>query len=220
MKKVLLALTASAMMVAPAIADNGLTVNNTAAMGGSGTACGGSNCGLSLNLDGSTNLAFVEDQTPAAETIYRAEFMFDPNSLPMSAGDKFVILLTRRADFANSLRLQFNLNGGNYRVRLQVQKNNNEWADTRLNGNSGPRFVDLVDGPNTISIEARFGNSAESYAAVTVGAVTHYKDTYQSSSWSVDRVRMGGPRMNNATGGPFTGSVYFDEFASFRTLAP
>lgn len=183
-------------------------------------AMNGTNYGLTLDLDGTTSNAFVEDQTPADETVYRASFWFDPNSLPMNPTNKFVVFLARHNSFTNVLRLQFNYLNGTYRVRLQVLKNNSAWADTRLNDTSGARFITIGDQPTWITIEAVFGDAATSLAQVTANGVTHYKTTYQSTAWSVDRVRMGGPRMPQAQGGPFTGDIYFDEFESFRTLAP
>lgn len=196
-----------------AMADNSVYVDASAAMNGT-------NYGLVLNLDGTTTNTFVEDQTPADETVYRASFWFDPNTLSMSNTDKFVVFLARTSTFKNILRLQFNYLNGNYRVRLQVLKNNESWADCRLNGDTGTRFITITDDPTWITIESVFGNNTVSVARVTANGVTHYKDGYQSANWSVDRIRMGGPRMPQAQGGPFTGMVYFDEFESFRTLAP
>lgn len=196
-----------------AMAQNSLDVTNAAAMNGT-------NFGLEAILDGSTNNIFVEDQTPAEETTYRATFWFDANDLPMANADKFVVFLARTSAFNNILRLQFNYNSGNYRVRLQVKKNNDVWADCRLNGDSGLRFMTIGNEPTQITIEAVFGDNTVSYAGVTANGVTHYKDGYQSANWAVDRIRMGGPRMAQAQGGPFTGTVYFDEFESYRTLAP
>ncbi len=78
----------------------------------------------------------------------------------------------------------------------------------------------LGNEPTQITVETVFAASATAYAGVTANGTTHYKDSYQSANWAVDRVRMGGPRMPQAQGGPFTGTVYFDEFESYRTLAP
>jgi hypothetical protein len=183
-------------------------------------AMNGTNFGLVLDLDGTTTNAFVEDQTPADETVYRASFWFDPNDLAMTNTNKFVIFLARTSTFNNVLRLQFNYLSGNYRVRLQVKKNNDAWADCRLNGDLGPRFMNIGNEPTWITVEVRYGSNTESLAQVTVNGVTHYKDGYWSNAWAVDRVRLGGPRMAQAQGGPFNGTVLFDEFESYRTMAP
>ena len=51
------------------------------------------------------------------------------------------------------------------------------------------------------------------------GAVSG-KVNFQGEAPQMARIRMGGPRMAQAQGGPFVGEVYFDEFESYRTLAP
>lgn len=215
------ALRLTLMVVAVVAVAGFASAQNTVYVQQDGTgAMNGTNYGLTLDLDGSTGNAFVEDQTPDNETVYRASFWFDPNDLAMSPANKFVIFLARDATFTNILRLQFNYNNGNYRVRLQVLKNNSVWADTRLNDTEGLRFITLNNEPNWITVEAIFGDSATSVARVIANGVTHYKTNYWSSTWAVDRIRMGGPRMGQAQGGPFTGDIYFDEFESFRTLAP
>lgn len=208
------------LMVAAVIALAGTAMAQNTVYAHADAAMNGTNFGLVLDLDGSTGNTFVQDNTPAAETVYRASFWIDPNTLPMGNTDKFVVFLGRHANNNNILRLQFNYKSGDYRVRLQVKKNNNEWADTRLNGNSGARFMVIGDQPSEITVELVYGNATVSLARVTANGITHYKDTYQSANWAVSQVRMGGPRMLQAQGGPFTGTVYFDEFASFRTLAP
>ena len=208
------------LMVVALVAFAGAASAQNTVYADAAAAMNGTNFGLVLDLDGTTSNTFVEDQTPAAETVYRATFWFDPNTLPMGNTDKFVIFLGRHANNNNIFRLQFNYLNGNYRVRLQVKKNNNEWADTRLLGTSGARFMNIGDQPTEITVEFVYGNATVSLARVTANGITHYKDTYQSANWAVSKVRMGGPRMASAQGGPFTGDVYFDEFSSFRTLAP
>ena len=208
------------LMVVALVAFAGAASAQNTVYADAAAAMNGTNFGLVLDLDGTTSNTFVEDQTPAAETVYRATFWFDPNTLPMGNTDKFVIFLGRHANNNNIFRLQFNCLNGNYRVRLQVKKNNNEWADTRLLGTSGARFMNIGDQPTEITVEFVYGNATVSLARVTANGITHYKDTYQSANWAVSKVRMGGPRMASAQGGPFTGDVYFDEFSSFRTLAP
>jgi hypothetical protein len=208
------------LMVVAVIAVAGSAAAQNTVYAHGDAAMNGTNYGLILDLDGSTGNAFVEDQTPADETTYRATFWFDPNDLSMGNTDKFVIFLARTSSFNNVLRLQFNYLNGNYRVRLQVKKNNNEWADCRLNGDTGLRFMTIGNEPTQITVETVYGNNTVSYAGVTANGVTHYKDSYWSTNWAVDRVRMGGPRMLQAQGGPFTGQVFFDEFESYRTLAP
>ena len=208
------------LMVVALVAFAGAASAQNTVYADAAAAMNGTNFGLVLDLDGTTSNTFVEDQTPAAETVYRATFWFDPNTLPMGNTDKFVIFLGRHANNNNIFRLQFNYLNGNYRVRLQVKKNNNEWADTRLLGTSGARFMNIGDQPTEITVAFVYGNATVSLARVTANGITHYKDTYQSANWAVSKVRMGGPRMASAQGGPFTGDVYFDEFSSFRTLAP
>ena len=158
------ALRMTLMVVAIVALAGSAMAQNTVYVQGDGTgAMNGTNFGLTLDLDGTTTNAFVEDQTPAEEIIYRASFWFDPNTLPMGNADKFVVFLARTAAFKNVLRLQFNYLNGNYRVRLQVKKNNDVWADCRLDGDLGARFMIIGDEPTNITVEVLYGSSTDSY---------------------------------------------------------
>lgn len=211
----LIALAVGAVLAWPAAAANSLDVNANAAMNGT-------NFGLEVLLDGSTNNAFVQDDTPAAETTYRATFWLDPNGVTMGPFERFPIFLARDATFQNILRLQLQWNpiANKYRLRMQILKNNGDWANARANGDTGEQFVPLglaPSGPKEVTIQAHFENNSLASVSVTANGQTFYKDSFQAGNWSVDTIRFGATR---AITGSMNGSFYLDEFSSFRTLAP
>ena len=80
------ALFAVALLALPALAAS-LAVNGGAALEGS--------FGLEITFDGDAQRAYVEDDSPTAETHYNAKFRFDPNSIVMGENKRFKILSTR-----------------------------------------------------------------------------------------------------------------------------
>ena len=92
------------LMVVALVAFAGAASAQNTVYADAAAAMNGTNFGLVLDLDGTTSNTFVEDQTPAAETVYRATFWFDPNTLPMGHTDKLVIFLRRHAHNADAAR--------------------------------------------------------------------------------------------------------------------
>jgi len=206
------------LVAGPIFAANGLSVpaNGDCSMNGT-------NYGLEVHLDpGDTQIVFVEDQTPADETVYRASFWFNPNAISMGATQRFPIFLVRHSSFQNVLRLQLHRNAANnkYRLRLQVLKNNGDWANAREFDATGAFFLPIGDGSveRLVTVEVVFGDNATSQIALTANGLTFTKTGYFSDNWSVDHVRMGATR--NLGSGTYSGDMCFDEFESFRTLAP
>ncbi len=63
-----------------------------------GAALNGTNYGLVI-MDGTTTAAFVKDDTPAGETVYRVQFWFDVNTWDRSirTGFSSTVRRTRRS---------------------------------------------------------------------------------------------------------------------------
>lgn len=199
-------------------AQNGLSVpaNGDCSMNGT-------NYGLEVHLvPGDTQIVYVEDQTPANETVYRASFWFNPNAISMGATQRFPIFLVRNDSFQNILRLQLHRNAANnkYRLRLQVLKNNGDWANAREFDATGADFLPIGDGSieRLVTVEVVYGDNLTSQIRLTANGMTFTKTAYWSTNWSVDHVRMGATR--NLGSGTYSGDMCFDEFESFRTLAP
>ncbi len=216
--RTLLIIGLACLVAGPVLAANGLTVPP-----GGECSMNGTNYGLEVHLDpGDTQLVFVEDQTPANETIYRASFWFNPNALSMGSTERFPIFIVRDSSFNNVIRLQLHRNAANdkYRLRLQVKKNNLDWANAREFDSTGAFFLPIGDGSveRLVTIEVVFGDAATSEIALTANGFTFTKTAYVSDNWSVDHVRMGATR--NLSSGSYSGDMCFDEFESYRTLAP
>lgn len=241
MKK-LICLTALACLVsAGAAMGDSLSVTSTAAMGGvadqtcTGDAMPGP-CGLQVFHDNSS-VAFVEDQSPQNETVYRASFLFNPNNI--SPGTKLRQNIFRAigpnpnpgvgsCDMANLKNVGrvflmiYRPTGTNYAVFLQGLGNQcGERATLR---------VELEPAtPKRICIEMEHGNALSGRLAIAQVDIANPCPTSGGAGWeeralsngltNIDRVRLGTPGTNNFGAGE-SGDMYFDEFESFRTLAP
>lgn len=215
-----------------------LTVNNAAAMGGTGTACSGSNCGLQVTHD-NTSAAYVQDNTPDNEAIYRFEFMFDPNGVPDTTGSGFRQEIFRGTGtnprpgqglchpsnaFADALKVFLFRNGSNGNVSVSA------WVYGNQCGARGLNNVSISSsGPVKICGEWEAGSSDTGrFAVATVatnascppsGDGAYVFRTTTNHDTAIVQVRMG-TIAPNANGAGENGNLYFDEFASFRTLAP
>jgi len=204
-----------ALLATAGMAQNTLTVD-------AGCAMNGTSFGMRTTLPGGdTQIVYVQDNTPDGETIYRATFWFDPNGISMPTTARFPIFLGRDDVGGNVLRLQVHRNVADdkYRLRLQIKKNNGTWANAREFDSTGAFFLPIGDGsvPTQITVEAVFGTNATSQISVAANGKTFTKTGYYSDDWSIGSVRMGATRNLVVA---YTGSMCFDEFESYRTLAP
>jgi hypothetical protein len=223
-----------------ALADS-LSVTSTAAMGGvADQTCTGDGmpgpCGLEVFHDNSS-VAFVEDQSPQNETVYRASFLFNPNNISPGAKLRQNIFraigpnpnpgvgscdLAGLKNVGRVFLLLYRPDGSRYAAFLQGIGNQcGERATLR---------VELEpDTPKRICVEMEFGNALSGRLAIAAVDIGDPCPTSGSGAWqerdlsngltNVDRVRLGTPGTNNFGAGE-SGDMYFDEFESFRTLAP
>ncbi len=218
MKKMsILTLAACALLIAGgASAQNTLYVDGAAAMNGT-------TYGMVTALDGSSNAIYVEDDTPLDETIYRASFMFDPNSFTMTQGaSRMAIIFIRDLNPAGGMpaggmiRIELVKKNDKYRVLGKIKKNNGLWVKTNTPGQG---WLVLGDEPRRITLEYVSG-SGDGLIRLDRGDGTMVENTgINNSFWNVDNIRMGAPRLMTGVAS-FSGTMYFDEFESFRTLAP
>lgn len=236
MKKTLLILMALGMIAGFASADT-LTVNAAAAMGGTGTACGGGNCGLDVHHD-NTSAAYVRDDSPTAETIYRFEYLFDPNAISPAVDNWRQAIFgafgpnprPALADCPISPTVQLPL----MRVFLWLKggSGQNYFVVGHLMGNQcGNRQVGNIsisaDGPVKICGELETGTPGRGALAVVgvgdacpaTGSAAWAERDVNNVETNVENARMGPLGTNNFAQGE-DGNLYFDEFASFRTLTP
>ena len=226
-----------------ALADS-LSVTSTAAMGGVANAqCSGDGqpgpCGLEVFHDNSSR-AFVEDTSPDQETIYRASFLFNPNELGqgLASGFRnpiFYGMNNRQPSMDCSSRtftegikfFVWRRPGDVWQLQGSLQGNQCGFRSTL------PRFIALdQDGPNKVCFEWTSGASDTGFLRFSVlnnGNETNAcpgsagpwdsERTNSNQKVNVDAARLGTVGTNNFGAGE-SGSIFFDEFQSFRTLAP
>jgi hypothetical protein len=163
---------------------------------------------MNANVD-SNGAIYVTDDTPNAESRYRARFYFDPNTITMSNGNAHYIFLGYTGASTDVLRIEFRRSGGVYQVRAALRND----ASTYTNTN----WFTISDAPHFIEIDWR----ASTAAGANNGGLTLWIDGAQMAGFSgvdndtrrIDSVRLG------AIFGidPGTHGVYYlDAFVSHR----
>ncbi len=245
MKKTLLFVAAGLLLCAGAALGNSLSVTNAAAMGGvAQNDCEGDPpdtggpCGLAVFHDNSSR-AFVRDDSPNAEGMYRASFLFNPNNLSQSLGGFRQVILDARAPNPNPgagacgdnpgtkvmIRVWLRLEGpGGILYRLQAEGRGNQCGKR-----STSKFDIAADQPVRVCLEYDTAGGGSGFVAIAgvdpadpcppSGDAAYNTVNYSNQLTSIDHVRMGTPSTNNF-GVDQNGTMYFDEFESFRTLAP
>ncbi len=221
--KVFLGVAMIGLVASVAGAANSLDVNASA-------AAAGTNYGLEVIFDGSGTVAKVVDDTPVDETVYRAEFWFHPNSCYMggtgSTGHWFSFMrATDSATFRSSFQLlltnKFNLyrlsgragtnSAGVFKITGRINLDPTAWHKIRVELTNSPAagtpggdlVITVLEGPQagqSVSASAFSGGVGINNSTITAD------DLHMGAVGNVDPL--------------ITGSMYFDEFASFRTLAP
>jgi hypothetical protein len=150
-----------------------------------------------------TTPMFVRDDTPAAETRYRARFYFHPNSITMAAGDTITVLQGLDAGGQVILAVQFNRSSKSYQLRAQAYS-------STLADHVNTSYFPITNAVHVIEVD--WGND---------GHLTFWIDGVQkanltginNSLYSVETLRLGAPTMT-ITG--TSGSFYIDAFESRR----
>ena len=173
------------------------------------------NLGLRVNIVNNTSM-YLTDNTPNAETHYRARFYFDPNSIVMTSGDAHNIFYAYSSSLSTALiRSAFYYSSAQYRINMQVRDDANAWFTTIS--------ATLSDAPHVIEIEWQ----AASAASANDGKFNFWVDGALISSISgldndlrkLDLVRLG-PSAGIDTG--TRGIYYLDAFDSrhFSYIGP
>ncbi len=156
-----------------------------------------------------TNTIYVTDDSPNAETRYRARFYFDPNSISMTSGDAHFIFKGFVGTAPDVLQVELRQFSGAYQLRAKVLDDAGAFVNTN--------WFTITDAPHTIEVDWR----AASTAGAINGGVTLWIDGLQQANLTtvdndtrrIDRVRLG------AVAGIDTGTrgtYYFDAFESRR----
>lgn len=225
--KIFLVTLAVLMLATMAHADNTLQVTAGAAIEG--------NFGLELQFDGSANTFFVLDESPNGETTYRASFWLQDNLSFTNCG---AFCSTQFMPFA-SMRLP----DGKTIIRFVVGRmvaDDPTYGERHLyrfsvkNDFEGFLYVGgfILTGPFTrkhVTIEWQAGDPgvangvARLYTSNDGGTPNLQGELfYQNSNWVIDRTLVGGLAGlgDQGSDAQTAGTIYFDSFESFRTLAP
>ncbi len=208
MKKALFVLAACLLAGAAYGAD--LDVNMTAALEGT--------YGLEVNFD---NLpgegAYVQDDTPNAEQVYRASFLVDTSPATIPNGDRHTMFFGRDQSVGTgSARVELRGFADDRRILCAMKKNSNNFVVA----NEPTKWMSIPDGEVGIMYEVEYLNNSAGGGMIKCTRLdtmeTRTNDAVNSGNYAIDLVRMGPSRSLDAT---TTGSAYFDDFQSFRTLA-
>lgn len=154
------------------------------------------------------NAIYMTDNTPNAETRYRARFYFDPNSIVMADRDSHYLLYGYTGS-TPVLRVELRSSKGNYQLRAAARNDSNGWA------NSG--WTSIGDAPHFIELDWR----AASIAGANDGTLAFWIDGMQVASLSsiandtrrIDTIQIGAVAEIDAG---TRGTYYFDAFESRR----
>src|SRR5215210_1964758 len=76
------------------------------------------------------NAIYVRDDSPNAETHYRARFYFDPNSITMVSSDAHYLFYGYSGRSTVVLRVEFRFAKGNYQIRAALRNDSNGWTSS------------------------------------------------------------------------------------------
>ena len=167
--------------------------------------------GMQALIDDS-NTIYVTDDSPNAETRYRARFYFDPNSIPMLSGEAHFIFkgFLGTSTSTEAYRVEFRQSLGAYQIRAALMLDDGTtWVNTN--------WFTISDVAHFVEMDWR----ASSGVGANNGGLTLWIDGAQQAdltgadndTWRVDRARLGAlSGIDNGT----RGTYYFDAFESRR----
>jgi len=165
--------------------------------------------GLEVTVGDSTD-HYVRDDTPEAESQYRARFYLDPNDVTLTSTDIF-------AGYSNQVtgspvfRVQVQQTGGTTQVRLGALSGTDPgtWVYS-------PAWYDLVGDWNAIEIEYTTGPGTGTMSLWVGGELKATITGLDNAGSTVDSVCLG---VMNVSGGT-SGTLHFDDYDSRRFSAP
>jgi SdrD B-like protein/IPT/TIG domain-containing protein len=165
----------------------------------------GSTWGVRAQLGGPA--AYLQDNTPAAETAYTARFWFDPNS-SRTAPAGHVVFDARNGAGTQLVTLEYRhpTASSPYQVRLSVRRN--------ISATVSSAWLNVPDAPRAYEIAWRAGTSTTT--TLKVGGTRIAALAANTSGRAVESARMGAI---TAPGVQSAGFEYFDEFYSTRGFA-
>lgn len=155
------------------------------------------------------NAKYVVNNSPVAETKYRARFYFDPNTITMTSGNAHYLFYGLDASANVVVRLEMQRSGSLYQVRASVRNNASTWSNTA--------WFTISDAPHVVQVEwraataagANNGSVSLALDGVTQGSVTNVANDTRR----IESVQLGAVAgIDSGT----RGTYYFDAFESYR----
>ena len=164
--------------------------------------------GLQVVID-DNNVLYVADDTPNAESHYRARFYFDPNSISMASGNAHYIFTGVFGSTVGAVRLNFRYSSGSYQLSAVLMNDSSNLVNTS--------WFTVSDMPHVIELEWQ----AASSAGANNGSLKLWLDGAQvaelinidNDSHRIDLIVLG-PYSGIDTG--TRGTYFFDAFESRR----
>jgi hypothetical protein len=152
---------------------------------------------------------YVRDETPNAETRYRARFYFDPNSISMASGEGHDIFQAYHGT-STALQVQFRFSGGAYQVRARIRDD--------ASGYTISAWYTITDASHFIELDWLAATAAGANdGALTLwldGALMQTLSGVDNDTRRIDQVRLG--PLSGLDAGT-SGTEFFDAFESRRT---
>ena len=158
--------------------------------------------GMQAVINGNTP-SYVEDGTPANESSYHARFYFNPHGTT-TGGSATYIFTGLDAGGNEIFSVQYRTSGSKYQVRAGLLNRGRQ---------SYTSWYTLSNAAHPIEIAWQSSANA-SFSLYIDGALASTMNNKNTSSYLVDRVRMG---PSGGLGSSTSGSEYYDAFASTRT---
>lgn len=232
MKKILV--TVAIIALAGSVCADSLTVTNPAAMGGT-------NYGMEVYHDNSS-ASYVQDNTPDLEEVYRFEFLFNVSNMTGQTKNFRQEIFrgigsnpnpgvgacpVNPAALIGTIRVWlYQTGGGGQNPSIQL------WAKGNWCGERGSLRIPINYSTDyKVCVEWMEGAADLNNAGVAVVAAAascpasgdaaweYMTATLNSNGNDIDIARLGTPS-TNTFGASENGTLYFDEFASYRTLTP
>jgi hypothetical protein len=166
---------------------------------------------------GATNTVWVEDDTPDNEGVYRMQFQFNTKDMTVPHRGKYFIAVALQEGAGlrpAQMIMSYNVVNG-FKVWCQMAHNNgNIWSTGKV---SVPENT-----WQTLMLEFRQsqgGGIDDGMCRITnvSSGETYSLENFRNSAYSVGRARIG---LTGRAMIPTSGTHCWDDFASFRTLAP
>ena len=194
------------------------------------------NYSLVVNHD-DTSIVYVEDDTPDAETTYRAEFLYNPNDIQATTTApgpwRHMIFRGFSVDqngctpqtYMNAFMV-YDLHWGSVGANCSIIM----WGRGNVCGQQGTTRVDIpCNATSKVCVEFVSGSAQTGLLAIaavgaaescpTSGDPAWKSKTMTNNSMKIEFVRLGSTNRNNFGRGE-DGAWHIDSFASYRTLSP